>query len=98
MTGFLGSWIATAIATRAERRKQLLNIAFESGMRQWEAMYKGYLEKQSDFSINPPASYIYFNVKAMELIAKEKFSPEALSKLHAEQKAVTEAFDSFAKK
>lgn len=98
LTGFLGSWIATAITTRAERRKQLLNIAFESGMRQWEVMYKGYLEKQSGFSINPPASYIYFNVKAMELMAEEKFSPEALSKLHAEQKAITKAFDNFAEK
>jgi hypothetical protein len=75
-----------------------MNIAFETGMRQWEAMYKGYLEKQSDFSINPPIAYIYFNTKAMELLADGKFSPETLSKLHAEQKVITETFDSFAAK
>jgi len=99
LTGFLGSWIATAMSTRAERRKQLLNIAFETGMRQWETMYKGYLEmSQSGFSINPPVSYIYFNIKAMELIAEGKFSLDTLSRLDAEQKVITEAFDSFAKK
>ena len=38
LTGFLGSWIATMITTRAERRRQLLNIGYETGIRQWEAV------------------------------------------------------------
>lgn len=101
LTGFLGSWIATTISIRAERRKQLLNIGFETGIRQWESLYKGSLDlSQRGFSVSmhPPVSYIYFNVKAMELIADGKLSPETLSKLDSEQKEITKTIESFSKK
>ncbi|HSO12934.1 MAG TPA: hypothetical protein VLT51_11210 [Anaerolineales bacterium] len=67
--GFLGSWIANMSSAKAERKKLLLQLGFEMGIKQYEKAYE--LATKQSRKIAPPYIYVHHNVKVLELLATE---------------------------
>ena len=89
--GFLGSWIATTINSKAERKRLLLQLGFDMGMKQWDSMFD-HLQKLTNKGasgvITPPYIYVNFNVQVLGLLVDGKLTPESLAKLDAENQKV----------
>jgi len=82
LVGFLGSWIATSINAKSERRRLLLQLGFDLGIKQWntwnEISWKE-AEAGKKRSIVPPYVFVDFNVRVLELLADGKLTPETLN-------------------
>ena len=89
--GFIGSWLATSLNARAERKRVLLQLGYEMGMKQWDSLF-GHLQKMTDKGysgkISPPYIYVNFNMRVLELLAESKLTPENLDKAQAELQVI----------
>lgn len=93
LVGFLGSLLATSISTRADRKKLLLQLGVEMGIKQWDSLFKhlqDQVNKGASGRIVPPYVYVNFNVKVLELLAEGKLTPETLENLNKENKKIIE--------
>lgn len=91
--GFLGSLLAVSINTRAERKKLLLQLGTEMGIKHWDTLFKDLQEKTNKGAsgvITPPYVYVNFNIKVLELLAEGKLTPETLEKINNENIKIIE--------
>jgi hypothetical protein len=93
LIGFLSSWLVTALNSRSERKRLLLQLGFELGMKQWESAF-GLASKQADrgynTSIIPPYVYVNFNMRVLELLANGELTPDSLQALDIENNNIVE--------
>jgi hypothetical protein len=93
LIGFLGSWLATFLNTKAERRRMLLQLGCEMGIKQWDTLF-GHLSKMTESgrkgNIAPPILFVNTNVRALELLSEGKLTSENLEKLFIELEDIKE--------
>lgn len=95
---FLGNLIPTSITRRAEERRQahqiysekrrlLLQLGFELGMKEYDAQAATIksLPTGSIATQPPPQSYVYLNMRFLELVEAGTITPEAYTELLAER-------------
>lgn len=99
--GFLGSWIISSFTVRSERKRQLLQLGFEMGIKRQEQILK-IAEKDvaqgKKVSISSPLSFIYRDIRVMELIADGKLSPKNLEKIVNETRQIIDTLRELDKK
>ena len=93
LVGFLGTWIATTVNAKAERRRLLLQLGFDMGMSQYNKSFelaKITSDRGKTGYIIPPYIYVNHNVRILELLAEGKLTPKALELIDIESKEITD--------
>ena len=94
--GFIGSWIASSLNAKAERKRLLLQLGYEMGVKQWEE-YSSHLQKMYDKGftgkISPPYVYVNFNVRVLELLSSGKLNPETMKTVESELNNILKRYE-----
>ncbi len=89
--GFIGHLGSTALTKKAERRRQLIQLGFEMGMKEYSATEEkirvGLLGP--DAVLPPPQSYFHFSMRFIELVEAGRLTPETYRKLVTERNELT---------